>query len=106
MRKLIQDIKLLKFLVVHEKSYRNLSGIIITTTATIVFALLQFDFSNLITAEIIKPKTTIILLQLVPKVVLIIGLIALFILNRIYIKKWRNIRSLSSDDLKKLNRYL
>lgn len=101
----LSDLQFLRFLILHDKNYRNLSLSIITTTVITLVALLQFDFSNLIEAQLLTPEQKAGLLLLGPVAIVIIGLIALFSLNRHTFKKWRNARNLSKEDLSTLNRY-
>jgi hypothetical protein len=109
MRKLINNIKddlrLLKFLLLHDKKYRHISLTIIGGTATVLFGLLQFDFGNLLQAKKITNDTIQILLWMGSTVLLLSGLIALLVLNRYYFRRWRKPFALPSEDLEKLNRY-
>ncbi|HDH12988.1 MAG TPA: hypothetical protein ENG83_12455 [Nitrospirae bacterium] len=101
---IMKNIRLLKFLVMHEKAYRKMIWYLLPTTASLFYVTWQIDLSKFsITGDLpfeVQIKIRIILTGIFCS----ISLMALFFSARPYFKKYNNIAALNKEDLEKFNR--
>jgi hypothetical protein len=102
---MIEDIKLIKFLVLHDKQYQKLISKVGAILIALVSATWKFDFAQLTSKGIMNPATKLEIRVLLSVLLYSLFLLSFALLTRPYFKKWKNVPRLSSENLAKLSKY-
>lgn len=110
MRKLINRIKskirLLIFLLWHDKLSKVITIFLSTTIVSLIYALWQFDLSHISMTGIISPEKQITIRKIGTYLLLSIGLLSLIVLTFFRYKKYKNPDVLTHDELNHFLNYM